>query len=76
MNNVLYSYFATATLYFKGIINSPSKTYYVKITSTHLGAGADDPRLEQSPVILHVLLGDGEGSHGGHAAQLLNCQVS
>ena len=43
--------------------------------SAHLGAGADDPRLEQRPVILHVLLGDGEGSHGGHAAQLLNCQV-
>ena len=43
--------------------------------SADLGAGADDPRLEQRPVILHVLLGDGEGSHGGHAAQLLNCQV-
>ena len=63
-------------LYYKGIIHSPSKTYYVKITSTHLGASADDPRLEKSPVILHVLLGDGEGSHGGHAAYLLNCQVS
>ena len=60
------------------------QTYYVKIQnnliifgphSAHLGAGADDPRLEQRPVILHVLLGDGEGSHGGHAAQLLNSQV-
>ena len=32
----------------------------------HLGPSPDNSSLEESAVILDVLLGDGEGSHCGH----------